>query len=98
LARSGTFIRTTKFDQNDSLDVSLYCGNTEVARRLRRTFSLFLVSMVRTASFAREAIYISDGVSESSPPFCDMLRLIIFYLTEVYTYKIMLYSLTIKKV
>jgi hypothetical protein len=80
----------------DSLDVSLYYGNTEVARRLSRTFHLFLVSRARTASFAREAVHKSDDVSESSLPFCDMLRLIKFHITEVYTYQIMFYSLTIK--
>jgi hypothetical protein len=74
----------------------LLYGNAEVARRLRRTLSLFLVSMAHAASFAREAIHISDDVSKSSLPFCDML--IKFHLTEVHAYQIMFYSLTIKKV
>jgi hypothetical protein len=60
-------------------------GNTEVARRLRRTFSLFLVSRARTASFAGdEAGHNSSDVSKSILPFCDMLRLINFHVTEVY--------------
>jgi hypothetical protein len=69
----------------DSLDVFLYYGNTEVARRLRRTLHLFLVSRARTASFARQTVHKSDDVdvSESSLPFCDMLRSIKFHITEV---------------